>query len=177
MRLAVIFLALTACASANTEDTAARQPAIYSDKSGVVLGERPKSVGSNFAAPPTAVWIAVKQVYADLGIPVLVDNPPAHQLGNKDFNRTGRLAARPMTEFFDCGRGISGLNASNFRIYISLLTEVTSDGNGGTKTLTTFTGSGQDMSGSSTDRVPCASTGRFEQLFLDRVKAQVGPGK
>jgi hypothetical protein len=176
MRLAFVLLALTGCASANTEQTAAHQPAIYSDKSGILLGERPKSVTAVFGVPPVAVWVAVKKVYADLGIPITVDNPPAHQLGNNNFNRTGRLVGRPMTDFLDCGHGISGSNASTFRIYISLITEVTADPGGAAKTLTTFTGSAQDMSGSSTDRVPCGSTGRFEEFFLDRVRAEIGPG-
>jgi len=30
------------------------------------------------------------------------------------------------------------------------------------------------VSGGSSDRIPCGSTGRFEQVFLDKVKATLG---
>lgn len=176
MRRLLTLLAVCGCASTNSEATAARQPPIYADKSGVVLGERPKPIATRVSAPPVAVWLAVKKVYADLAIPLTVDNPPAHQLGNNNFFRTGRLAGRPMIDFLDCGHGMSGANAATFRIFISLLSEVRADSGGGTSVLTTFVASAQDMSGSSIDRIPCGSTGRFETLFLDRVKAGVGPG-
>jgi hypothetical protein len=33
---------------------------------------------------------------------------------------------------------------------------------------------GQDVAGGSSDRIPCGTTGRLEQLMLDQVKANVG---
>jgi hypothetical protein len=47
------------------------------------------------------------------------------------------------------------------------------DGNGGTKVQVTFVPMGQDVTGGSTDRIPCGTTGRLEQLLLDHVAALV----
>jgi hypothetical protein len=30
------------------------------------------------------------------------------------------------------------------------------------------------MSGNSSDRIPCGSTGRFEQFFLEHIRSQIG---
>jgi hypothetical protein len=85
-----------------------------------------------------------------------------------------QLAGRPMTEFVDCGSGMTGPKAATYKIYMSLLTMVIPDGKGGTTVQTTFVPTGQDMTGNSSDRLPCATTGRLEQSFLDRVKANLG---
>ena len=57
---------------------------------------------------------------------------------------------------------------------MSLLTDIVTDGKGGTMIQTTFVPRGQDISGGSTERIPCGTTGRLEQLFIARVKATAG---
>lgn len=176
MRRALLLLALTGCASAtqHSEETTPRQAAIYSGpETGMILGERPRAVGTTIAAPPAAVWLAVKKVYAEFEIPITVETPAVHQIGNQNFYKSRTLAGKPMTQFVDCGNGMTGPKAASYRIYISMLSDVFADGTG-TKVQTTFIPMGQDMAGNSTDRIPCGSTGRLEQLFLDRVKAAVG---
>jgi hypothetical protein len=51
---------------------------------------------------------------------------------------------------------------------------VKTDGKGGTMVQTTFVPKGQDFSGTSSEKIPCASTGRFEAYLLDRVRAALG---
>jgi hypothetical protein len=177
MRRTVLLLALCGCASGGsaTEEVTQRQSQIYSSpETGILLGERPRAVATTIAATPLSVWLAAKKVYADLDIPLVVENPSTHQMGNANFYKTRQIGGRSMTEFVDCGSGMTGPKASTYRIYISLLTEVVTDGAGGTKIQTTFVPIGQDMAGNSTDRIPCGTTGRFEAFFLDRVKANLG---
>jgi hypothetical protein len=165
------------CASAgNTmEETTPRQATVFqSAETGTLLGDRPRAVGTTIAAPAAQVWLAVKKVYADLDIPVTVENPSAHQIGNANFFKSRQIGGRSMTEFVDCGSGMTGPKASTYRIYISLLTDVVTDGNGGAKIQTTFVPMGQDVGEGSTDKIPCGSTGRFETFFLDKVKAELG---
>jgi hypothetical protein len=126
------------------------------------------------AAAPATVWLAAKKVYADLEIPLSVDNPAAHQLGNQNFYKSRQFGGQPMTQFVDCGSGMTGANAASYRIYMSLLTTVTPDGKGGTTVNTTFVPAGQDVMGGSSDRIPCGSTGRLEGLLLNRIKAAAG---
>jgi hypothetical protein len=178
MRRVFLLLALAGCASAAQplDDTTPRQATILSgDKnSNTIYADRPVAVGATIAAPPAAVWLAAKKTYADFEIPLVVENPSTHQMGNANFFKSRQLGGRPMVEFVDCGSGMTGPKAASYRIYISLLTEMMTDGKGGTKIQTTFVPMGQDMSGAAADRIPCGSTGRFEQFFLDHVRSQIG---
>jgi hypothetical protein len=177
MRRALLLLALCGCASGGTpgEEATARQAAIYSGpETGTLLAERPRSVALTIAAPPAAVWTAVKKVYSDLDIPLAVDNIAAHQLGNSSFYKSRQIGGRSMVDFVDCGSGMTGPKSASYRIYISSLTTVAADGKGGTEVRTTFVPMGQDISGNSSDRIPCGTTGRFEAFFLDQVKATLG---
>ena len=172
-----VMLAVGGCATANTppEQTTPRQAAIFSDPStGTILGERPRSVAVHVGAAPAAVWLAVKKVYGDLEIPVTVENPAARQIGNASFYKSRQLGGESMVQFVDCGSGMTGPKAASYRIYMSLLTDVIPDGKGGTDVHTTFVPMGQDLSGNSSDRIPCGSTGRFEALVLARIKETVG---
>ena len=109
-----------------------------------------------------------------MDIPVTVDNPATHQIGNQNFFKSRTLGGQPMAQFVDCGSGMTGPKAMSYRIYISLLTQVVPNANGTTTVQATFVPMGQDVSAGSSDRIPCGSTGRFEQLFLDRIKATLG---
>jgi hypothetical protein len=178
MRRILLLLALGGCASAGPvlDDTTPRQSTILAgDKNGATIyAERPRAVNMSIAAPPAAVWLAAKKSYADFEIPLAVENPSTHQMGNPNFFKSRQLGGRPMVEFVDCGSGMTGPKAASYRIYISLLTEMITDGHGGTQIQTTFVATGQDMSGNSSDRIPCGSTGRFEQFFLEHIRSQIG---
>jgi hypothetical protein len=147
---------------------------IFQGDQGTLLGDAALSTGADIAAPPATTWIAVKKVYADMEIPVTLDNPPGHQLGNKNFYKSRQMAGQSMTQFVDCGNGMTGPNALSFRIYMSSVTTVTANAKGGSDVQTIFIPQGQDMGGTSSDRIPCGSTGRFESMLLKRVAAVLG---
>ena len=170
----VALLGLGACASAGTpgEEPAAHQATIFSSpQSPTILAEAPRAATANIARPPAAVWLAVKKVYADLEVPLTVENTSAHQMGNADFYKSRQFGGQPMAQLVDCGAGMTGPKAASYRIFMSLLTSVVTDGKGGTNVQTTFVASGQDVTGGSSDRIVCGTTGRLELMFLDRVKA------
>lgn len=177
MRRTIVLLFAAGCASAGAvegSDSTPKQAAIFSDPStGTLLAERPRAQAAALTASPQIVWVAVKKVYADMEIPVTVENQTTHQIGNPNFYRTRNIANQSLVDFVDCGSGMTGPKSATYRIYISLLADVLSDGKGGTKVQVTFVPIGQDITGASTDRIPCGSTGRFEQLFLDKVKIAV----
>jgi hypothetical protein len=180
-RIFILTLALAgACASggaSESSETTVRQAPIYTSKeTGTLLADQPHATVMSIAAPPAAVWLAVKKVYGELEIPVTVESPGTRQIGNPNFTKTRNLAGQSMVTFVDCGNGMTGPKAASYRIYASLLTDVIPDGSGGTKLQTTFVPMGQDVEGGSSDRIPCGTTGRFEQLVLERVKAAVGKG-
>lgn len=177
MRRMLLILGLTACASAGqpSDDTTPKQAVVFaSSETGVMMADRPHATIATIAAPPASVWLAVKKVYADWDIPVTVENPPGHQIGNENFWKMRNIGGKPMTTFVDCGSGMTGPKAMTYRIYMSLLTSVVSDGKGGTTLQATFVPMGQDVSGGSSDRIPCGTTGRLEQLMIDQVNATLG---
>lgn len=174
MRRVFLLLLACGCASAGTPsgETTPKQPTILIDpQAGTILGERPRAESATIAAPPSVVWGAAKKVYAALGIPVTVENPGAHQLGNVNFYASRQLAGRPMTTFVDCGNGMTGQKAATYRIYMSLLTTIESDGGSGTRVNTTFVPMGQDVTEGSSDRIACGSKGALEQLVLTQIAA------
>ncbi len=174
-------VAIVGCASSNTlppsEASPDRPATIFTGPNvQTVLAEQPRSFMRTLGAPPTAVWTAVKQVYADYGVPLTVENTLGHQLGNSDFYRTRTFAGSPMAKLVSCGSGITGPNAASYRIYMSLLTVVDGLGKDSTKVSVTFTTSARDMAGgTSADRLPCGSTGELERLFLVRVNTLIAP--
>lgn len=179
MRRGLLLLLLCGCASAGTSSESSnstpKQAAIFSSpETGLLLAERPRASSATIAAAPAAVWFAVKKVYADWEIPVTVENPSTHQIGNQNFYKSRQIAGKSMTDFVDCGSGMTGAKAAMYRIYISLLTDVMADGQGGTKIQVTFVPMGQDVAGGSSDRIPCGTTGRLEQLLIDQAKASLG---
>jgi hypothetical protein len=176
MRRIVLLCALCGCASAGTtsENTSAKQAAIFSGEGGTIFADRPRASAATIIAPPASVWLAAKKVFADWDVPLAVENTSTHQMGNPNFFKTRQFAGEPMAQLVDCGSGMTGPKASTYRIYISLLTSIATDGKGGTTVQTTFVPMGQDVSGGSTDRIPCGTSGRLEALFVDRIKQTLG---
>jgi len=177
MRRVALMIILCGCASAggSGDPYVPKPPVIYAgDRSTARMeGEKALPSAMTLAAAPATVWTAAKQVYASLEIPIGIENPAAHLIGNQNFYKSRQMAGEPMTQFVDCGSGMTGAKAASYRIYMSLMTNISGDGKGGTVVQTTFTALGQDVSQGSTDRIPCGSTGRLEQLVLDRLKAAV----
>lgn len=178
MRRSILMILLAGCAtggaSVEGSDSAPQRQAIFQSEQGTLLTEPARAEATEIAAPPAAVWAAVKKVYQDLDIPVAVDNLPGHQLGNTNFNKTRQLGGERMPALVNCGQGMTGPNAASFRINMSLLTDVNPNGKGGTKLQTTLIARGQDVTGGSADQIPCATTGRLELMLLNKVKAELG---
>ena len=79
---------------------------------------------------------------------------------------------RPMTELVSCGSGITGPNAASFRIFMSILVTTKADASGGTAVAVLFQATARDVQqGTSNDRLVCRSSGRVEQLLLERINA------
>jgi hypothetical protein len=177
MRRLLLVDALTACASgqqsSESSDLVGSRPVILtSDR--ILEGDRPRSSVATIDVPPAIAWPIVKRVYRAMEIDVTTDNAVTHQVGNQNFWKTRRLAGRPMSDFVDCGTGMTGRKADTYRIFMSVLTLVNPDGKGGTKLETLFVPVGQDVAGGSTDRVSCGSTGALEMMINESVRATLG---
>jgi hypothetical protein len=167
-----------ACASGGASQASEKQvtpvPLYTSPETGTLFADRAPGSASTIAAAPATVWLAVKKAYTDFDIPVTVENQASHEIGNNNFMKTRQMAGASMTSWINCGAGITGDKAAEYRIYASLITDVISDNKGGTTVRTMFTTTARDMSGGSSDRIVCASTGRLEQAIVDRVNTTLG---
>jgi len=173
-----LLLLLAGCATGGTavegSNSAPQRQVIFQSEQGMLMSDPARAEALEIDAPPVAVWEAVKKVYADLDIPLTVDNLPGHQLGNVNFYKTRQLGGERMQALVNCGQGMTGPNAATFRINMSLLTDVNPNDKGGTKLQTTLLAKGQDLTAGSSDQIRCAPTGRLELMVLNRVKAALG---
>ncbi len=175
-RIALLILICGCASSGNSGEAYTPKPSVIyaGDRSNARLeADKAHASTATIAAPPAVVWTAVKQAYTSLEIPIGIENPAAHTLGNQNFYKSRSMGGESMTAFVDCGQGMTGAKAASYRIYMSLITNVSGDANGGTLVQVTFSALGQDVTEGSTDRIPCGTTGRLEQLVLDRTKAAV----
>lgn len=163
---------LAGCASSGTViEEAAKHPStiFQGPESQTMYSDAPISVTGAIPRPTAAVRTAVRQAFTDFSIPITVDNA-AGQTGNTDFYRTRQFMGRPMTELVSCGSGITGPNAASFRIFMSILVTTKTEASGGTAVSVLFQATARDVQqGTSNDRLVCRSSGRVEQLLLERI--------
>jgi len=96
MRRLLLLCVLCGCASSGTpviESSTPKQATIYQGEGGTILAERPRAAVAAIAAPPATVWLAAKKVYADLDVPITIENPSGHQMGNQNFFKSRQFAS------------------------------------------------------------------------------------
>jgi len=175
-RPAAFVAAITAlaCATApqNVSHIETKEPVVLTGMGGIIKGERPTSARLTAGVPAASAWKATFQIYDALGIPLTYQDPERHQLGNKDFWKSGKVGPLAMADAVDCGMGMTGRKADTYRIYMALVTTI--DGQADTASIlhTTLIAQGQDVRGGSADRIPCASTGALESVINESIVKQ-----
>jgi hypothetical protein len=174
MRSLALLVVLCGCASAGTpENTATKSEPIFTGaERGTLMTDAPRPLAATVTASPAVVWEVTKKIYAEFEVPVTLDNPAAHQLGNTNFYKMRQMAGKPLQDLVNCGMGVDGPKAAKYRVFMSLVTNISPDGKGGTTIQTAMAASGVDiMAGSSSDRVQCGSSGILEYLINEKVAA------
>ena len=120
-------------------------------------------------SPPDRTFEAARAVYEELGIPLSTIDPVGRQLGNPEFWKTHRLGKAAISTYLSCGNSITGVIADDYRVYMSVVSVVRSNGHGGSELETAFTAYALNMEGTAAERVACGTTGRLE----DRIQKSV----
>ena len=122
------------------------------------------------AAPRAATWTAVQEAFKALEVqPDLID-PARGMLGMTNVPKMRRLGRQPLSRLVSCGSGMMGPNADNWRVYLTVYAFVDAVGTDSTALRLAVVGGAKDVAGSSTDAVPCASTGALEEQLGARVR-------
>ncbi|HUX34976.1 MAG TPA: hypothetical protein VMV51_13975 [Gemmatimonadaceae bacterium] len=167
-RLAMVLataLCVTACASSSTPEPVFKT--VLVDDGGTVRTTTTPASNHVFDAPLARVWDAVAAAYADVGIPVDLSDPAGHRVGASSFYRSRHMNGQPVSHFANCGSGMTGLLADTRRVYFSAIATLTAIDATHTRVAIDVKPSAVDVSGNSTDRVTCGSTGALESLVFD----------
>lgn len=121
-------------------------------------------------APTGKAFAAAVQVFKTLGFNATVRDSAGGLIGNEEFNRTRTLVGSQMSTWLNCGSGMTGPNADNYRITIALMIMVDPAANNTTRMRIGMVGSGANIVGNSTDPVACGTTGRLEERIAQLIK-------
>ncbi len=126
-------------------------------------------------APRAQVFHAVAQVLAELELPVDTRDSVRGMVGVTSIARMRRFANAPISRYLNCGSGITGANADNWRVFITAFAFVDARDAATTELRLAMVGGARDVAGSSTAPVACGSTGAFESLVAERVTQRLAP--
>ena len=172
----ILTAGLNACASASATTAGGQRDKVV-DVTDNSVRTRPEATlheDLSLAVPPDSVFAALKAAYADLGIEVKYSNPGTGEIGNLEFVRMHRLAGDRITDFVNCGSGITGPAADNYRITMLLVSTVKAEGTG-SRVETRFQARGVDSTqGVSAPASQCQSLGTLEQKLHNALKEKLG---
>jgi hypothetical protein len=174
MRTALLALVLLGCASSkgSTVIVPTERVLLTGEQGAVRSSMIAKSVLA-VEAPPDSVYLALRSVYRDLAIPLEFDIPRERRMGATDVRKRRQMAGQPMSRFLNCGDTFTGPAADSHRIYMTLVSTVKPSEEGSTIDII-FTASSQNLDGTSSDRLPCGTTGALEQWMRDAVATKLG---
>jgi hypothetical protein len=122
---------------------------------------------------PDQVWAVLPMVYAELGIPLSMNNSASKTLGNTGWRTRRAIAKVPMQRYLECGSSGTLANAETYSITMSIITSVRSNASGGSVVSTAVTASGRNPVTSNSNEVRCVSTGDLEIRIRDMVQKRV----
>lgn len=126
--------------------------------------------------PRAQAFHAVAQALAELKVPIDTRDSVRGIVGVTSVGVMRRFANAPISRYLNCGSGITGLNADNWRVFITAFAFVDARDSATTELRLAMVGGARDVAGSSTDPVACGSTGSFESLVAERVKLRLASG-
>jgi hypothetical protein len=114
-------------------------------------------------APAYRVYHAAVLAFEGMKIPLQVRDSARGLVGNLELVQTRRVAGTNLSTFLSCGSTITGLRADSYRLTMPLLVMLDPLAQNRTQVRVALIASARDMQGSSTEPVPCNSTGVLER--------------
>lgn len=129
------------------------------------------AVAADLALPIQHVWLALPQVYDDIGLTDGGALPDGHAYGVRD-KRIFRIAGKRLDEYLDCGNSIEGPRANIYEVRITSMTQL-AERAGGTHVETIVQATAKPR-GTSGNPVTCRSRGVLEPLIAQRLSERAG---
>jgi hypothetical protein len=118
-------------------------------------------------------WAVLPGVYAELGIPLSVNDARTKTLGNTGWRTRRQIGRVPMQRYLECGSSGTIENAETYNINLSITTTVLPNANGGSVISTAITGVGKNPITSSSAEVRCTSKSQLELRIRDMVQKAI----
>lgn len=138
--------------------------------------ERPSELPSSImvAAPRADVWLALEEAFKALDIPVSYSDQAAGELGTVKAKVMRRLGKQPLSNYLQCGEGLTGPNADSYVVYLSVAGFVKPAANDQIAVATLVTAHAIDLPNGRNDVMYCTSTGRLEDKIGKAVQKRLG---
>lgn len=176
MRRYTILLALAgtaSCASSGSSpESGIATPSeriVAADNQGVIRTTVAPNAKVSIPVPPGQAFAALKSAYDELGVPVTTNDAASGRVGNTSFWKARKLGSESISTYLNCGESLTGTIADNYRVYFSVMSAIRSDGKGGSELETALSAYAQNMEGTAGDKIPCGTTGRFEERLQKSV--------
>ncbi|MDB4877844.1 MAG: hypothetical protein JWM41_4290 [Gemmatimonadetes bacterium] len=175
--LAMMVVALSACASANTPPhiDAPETVRISGGGTGTMQMSTTPNAAPNVAtvaAPIDAVWRAMPLAFDSLGILTNTVDPAAHVIGNTGMKIRRQLGKVPLSKYLDCGSTQGPPSADTYEIQFSVITQLTPAAGGATTVTTTIDGRGRPVTMAG-EYSRCSSKGTLEQAIAAVARSRV----
>jgi hypothetical protein len=173
----VVAIGVTACASGGSSSgdlQTASDRIIARDNEAVFRTTVAPNAKAAIAAEPARVFESLKAVYEELGIPVATADAAVNQVGNSNFWKSRKLGSERISLYLSCGNSVTGVIADDYRIYMSVMSQVRADGKGGTELETAFTAFARNIDGSAAERIACGTTGQLEERIRLGILRKLG---
>lgn len=159
---------LAACASSQPGGAIAGAPEVPIGSSAVRLRSADAPTVRAVPFPLARVWDVLPAILDSLGVPATERDAVQHVIGNSGFKVHQRLGTVALGKLIDCGSTQGYPSAEEYDIRMSVLTQLQSDGAGGTNISTRVEADGRPMAFSG-PYTRCASTGALEERIAAAV--------
>lgn len=170
MRRALTCIALGLCASnlgAQYARVRVRPPGYQSQLALDTIG-----LPNVVAASSGKTYRAVVAAFDELKVPLDTHDSLGGVVGNLNLTRSRSLAGSQMSRWLNCGTGITGPNADNWRVYIAIAAILDRMAADSTRIRIGMVAGAQDMQGNSKDPVVCVTSGALEAKLLELTRAR-----
>ena len=169
----LVLALLAACASGPPSSVRVSRPVGELSAAGVegtlLISREAPNTASTFAAPPAAVWTALKQLFEELKIrPTSVDEDGMTITSIEQ--RTRSIDGRRILDYLGC-TGTYG-SENTYDVYLTVRTQLLPGAGGSTLASTQVIGTGRPPLSNS--RLQCPSTGALEQLIAAKLGEKLG---